>query len=111
MKFHFDCVFYYVADLRAAVNFYSKVPGLKLISQDEVARFDIDGVLFELVPGKPGGTGNGRLALRVDEINSACAQLRSKGVPVSEVQEKSNGKLAFFWDPDGNEIALWQYTR
>ncbi len=111
MRFHFDCIFYYVSDLNSAVQFYRERVGLKLNSQDEVARFHIDGVLFELVPGKPGGQGNGRLALRVADINAACAELKSKGVPVSEIEDKSNGRLAFFRDPDGNEIALWQYTR
>lgn len=111
MTFHFDCVFYYVSDLGRAIEFYRSTLGLKLVSRDEVARFDLDGILFELVPGTPGGTGNGRLALRVENIDAACAELESKGVRVSEVQQKGNGKLALFWDPEGNEIALWQYTR
>jgi len=50
MRFRFDCVFYYVTDIDRAVSFYTDMLGLKLISRDVVARFDIDGVLFEVVP-------------------------------------------------------------
>ena len=111
MKFHFDAVFYYVSDLDRAIRFYTHILKMKLVSRDAVARFDVDGVLFELVPGKAhGDDGNARLCLRVVDINAARAELQGKGVQVSEAQVKSNGKLAFFRDPDGNEIALWQYT-
>jgi len=62
MKYHFDCVFYYVTDMERAISFFTDILGLKLISRDVVARFDIDGVLFELVPAldktKLHGSGN-----------------------------------------------------
>jgi len=64
MKCHFDCVFYYVTDMNRAISFYSDILGLKLTSRDIVARFDIDGVLFEIVPAlnhnKLQGNGNAR---------------------------------------------------
>ena len=112
--FRFDCVFYYVGDLYRAVAFYVDVLGLQLSSRDAVARFDIDGVLFELVPSTDPavlcGHGNARLTLEVDDIESAVEDLRAKGVPVSEVEAVSNGRLASFEDPDGNELVLWQYV-
>lgn len=111
MKFQFDCVFYYVSDLEAAVRFYRDLFGLKLRSRDVVARFDIDGVLVELVPGTPGGTGNGRLCLKVGDLEAAAAELQGKAIRVSPIEDKGQGKLAFFHDPDGNEIALWEYRR
>ena len=115
MKLHFDAVFYYVSDLDRAIHFYADVLGLKLRSCDFVARFDVDGVLFELVPashsGKLQGEGNGRLCLKVDEIQSAIAELRAKGVRVQDAEAKSNGVLSALRDPDGNEICLWQYTK
>jgi len=49
-EFHFDCVFHYVSHMDLAIRFYRDILGFKLISRDVVARFDIDGVLFELVP-------------------------------------------------------------
>jgi len=54
VRFLFDCVFYYVRDLEKAIAFYSNALGLKLTSSDAVARFDVDGVLFELVPARHG---------------------------------------------------------
>jgi catechol 2,3-dioxygenase-like lactoylglutathione lyase family enzyme len=113
MKCHFDCVFYYVTDMNRAISFYSDILGLKLSSHDIVARFDIDGVLFEIVPAlnhnKLQGNGNARLCLKVENIYKAIEELQIKGVPTSQVQEVENGKLSSFEDPDGNEICLWQY--
>jgi len=113
MKFHFDCVFYYVTDLNRSVTFYSDVLGLKLVSQDVVARFDIDGVLFELVPTadkiKLQGEGNARLCLKVDNIHQSLEELQKRGIQSSQVQGVENGILASFKNLDGNEIYLWQY--
>ncbi len=113
MKFHFDCVFYYVTDMERAISFYAGVLGLKLTSRDVVTRFDIDGVLFELIPtpnaNKIHGGGNARLCLKVDNIHRALEELQAKGIHTRPVQETDNGMLASFEDPDGNEICLWQY--
>ena len=113
MQLSFDAVFYYTSDLDRAIRFYRETLGLRLTSRDYVARFDIDGVLFELVPGPPekiSGHGNARLCLRTDNIQNVSDQLRAKGVAVSAIDKKANGLLAEFKDPDGNEVCLWQYT-
>ena len=113
MKFHFDCVFCYVTDLGRAISFYSDVLGLRLTSRDVVARFDVDGVLFELVPNRDKGIlrgdGNARLCLKVDDVTQTVEYLKMNGTRVSQIQKVENGKLASFEDPDGNEICLWQY--
>jgi predicted enzyme related to lactoylglutathione lyase len=97
-----------------AISFYSSVLGLRLSSKDVVARFDIDGVMLELVPsrdrGKLGGEGNARLCLKVNDIDQAAEYLRMNGVQVGEIEILENGRLASFRDPEGNEICLWQYT-
>jgi len=111
VRFGFDCVFHYVTDMDAAISFYTSVLGLRLVSRDVVARFDIDGVLFELVPasGAPAvGTGGARLCLSVDDMSNAIAELRTAGVRVGTAREVENGLLASFEDPDGNEIFIWQ---
>ena len=99
--------------MKRAISFYSDVLGLRLISRDVVARFDVDGVLFELVPApderKLRGDGNARLCLKVEDINQAVKHLKSKGTDANEIQKVENGKLSSFEDPDGNEIYLWQY--
>ena len=110
----FDCVYYYVSDLDRAIAFYTEILGFHLSSRDAVARFMVDGVLVELVPTADpdllSGRGNGRLTLATDEIQSAVQELRSRGVSVSDVRVMSNGRLASLRDPDGNEVALWQYS-
>lgn len=112
MKFNFDCVFYYVSDIERAISFYAETLGMKFLSRDVVARFDIDGVLFELVPAPNEGTlqggGNARLCLQVEDIHQAIKNLQTKGIPISQVQDKGKGMLASFEDPDGNEVCLWQ---
>lgn len=114
MKFGFDAVFYYVADLERGVQFYTDVLGFQLHSRDFVARFYVDGVLLELVPSsdmsKLQGKGNARLCLRVDNIHEAIMELRGKGVQVQDAEPKENGLLSSFRDPDRNEICLWQYA-
>ncbi len=111
MRYKFDAVFYYVTDLDRAVRFYTDVLGMKLTSRDFVARFDIDGVLFELVPADHvEGNGNARLCLAVEDIEAARRDLASRGIATAPGQHKSNGWLTSFRDPDGNEICLWQYA-
>jgi catechol 2,3-dioxygenase-like lactoylglutathione lyase family enzyme len=115
MKFKFDCVFYYVSDIERSIRFYSDVLGLQLQSQDFVARFDADGVLFELVPstdkGKVGGGGNARLCLEVETLDQILSELKKKKVRVEPPKSEHGGRLASFYDPDGNEICLWEYAR
>lgn len=112
MTLQFDCVFYYVSDLDRAIGFYQNVLGLKLQSKDLVARFDIDGVLLELVPAKHferyGGTGNARLCLRVDNMSAARNDLIRLGVMSSEPVDEGPGVLSSIHDLDGNEICLWE---
>ena len=112
--FRFDCVFYYVLDLDRAIEFYTEVLGLRLSSRDVVARFDVDGVLLELVPTTDaslvGGNGNARLTLAVDDLHRAVAGLQAREVSVSPLHQVENGYLASLTDADGNEIVLWQYA-
>jgi catechol 2,3-dioxygenase-like lactoylglutathione lyase family enzyme len=114
LKLSFDAVFYYVTDMEASIAFYRDTLGLPLVSHDFVARFDLDGVLIELVRRPPGslvpGSGNARLCFTVDNMQETLDQLHALGIVTSEVQHKQGGKLAFFRDPDGNELSLWEYA-
>jgi catechol 2,3-dioxygenase-like lactoylglutathione lyase family enzyme len=115
VSFHFDAVFYYVSDLDRAVDFYTRILGFRLISRDVVARFDVDGVLFEIVPASDrrqfSGQGNARLCLRVEDIREAVEHLKRNSVSTTEPELKPGGVLSRFHDPDGNEICLWQYDK
>ena len=108
----FDCIFYNVLDFDRSISFYADVLGLKVESRDHVVRLSVDGVLVELVPapGSPAieGMGNGRLCLRVPDIHKAVAELKSRNVQVGDIHHRQNGMLCSLFDPDGNELALWQ---
>jgi catechol 2,3-dioxygenase-like lactoylglutathione lyase family enzyme len=114
MRTRFDAIFYYVSDLERAIHFYTDILGFKLSSRDAVARFDLEGVLFDLVPtqdrNKLSGQGNARVCLQVEDVQQVLGELRIKGVPTSRAEDKHNGTLASFRDPDGNELCLWQYS-
>ncbi len=113
LKLSFDTVFYYVTNMEASVTFYRDVLGLPLTSQDYVARFDLDGVLVEFVPAPAGaavlGTGNARLCFAVSDLKETVEQLHARKIATTAIEHKKGGDLAFFRDPDGNELCLWQY--
>jgi len=114
LKLSFDAVFYYVNDMDRAVSFYRDGLGLQLISRDYVARFDLDGVLIELVPRPIGltvtGNWNARLCFEVSNLEETLEELHARGIDTSGIAVKQGGRIAFFHDPDGNELSLWQYA-
>jgi len=77
-----------------------------------VARFDLGGVRFELVPKssnkKLPGTSNARLSLGVPDTGQATRESNARGVATTPVREETSGLLCYFQDPDGNELCLWQ---
>jgi predicted enzyme related to lactoylglutathione lyase len=109
MDLRFDCFFYHVSDMERSIRFYRDLLGLQLTSRDVVGRFEIDGVLFELVPGSPHRGGGGKLCLKTADLSRTAEELRELGVAVTDTRTVENGMLAYIQDPDGNEICLWQY--
>jgi len=113
LKLSFDAIFYYVRNMEESTAFYRDVLGLPVASRDYVTRFDLDGVLFELVPCPPGsavpGGGNARLCFGVSNLEETLKELCARGVEPSPVKHEKGGSIAFFHDPDGNELCLWQY--
>jgi predicted enzyme related to lactoylglutathione lyase len=114
LELKFDAVYYQVTDIEKSIAFYRDILGFHLSSRDYVARFDLGGVLFELVPNPPDntlpGTGNARLSLGVTDIRQATRELQARGVATTPVKEEPGGLLSYFKDPDGNELCLWQYV-
>lgn len=115
LKLSFDAVFYYVTNIEESIAFYRDTLGLPMMSHDYVVRFDLDGVLVELVPLPPGsvvpGSGNARLCFEVSDIKQTLEQLHARGIATSGIKNKKGGKIAFFRDPDGNELSLWEYEK
>jgi catechol 2,3-dioxygenase-like lactoylglutathione lyase family enzyme len=114
LKLSFDTVFYYVTDMEAAIAFYRDILGLQMVSRDYVARFDLDGVLIELVPLPPGtvvpGSSNARLCFSIANLEETLQLMHNRGIPTGKIKEKKGGRLALFRDPDGNELCLWEYA-
>jgi predicted enzyme related to lactoylglutathione lyase len=112
LNFSFDAVYYHVQNMDRAIAFYRDVLGFQLKSRDYVARFAVDGVLFELVPAPEGaaisGPGNARLSLGVTDIQAAIRHLASMGIKATPAKQEVGGMLSLFNDPDGNELCLWQ---
>ena len=59
--------------------------------------------LSEMAPGSVAG-----LQLVVADIEAAAAELKQRGVEVSEIQDFDWGSFVFFEDPDGNGWAVQQ---
>lgn len=113
-KFSFDAIYYHVTHMEKCIAFYRDILGFPLKSRDYVTRFDVGGVLFELVPAHEGetiaGPGNARLSLGVTDIQAAVDYLASKDVEAMPHKPEVGGMLSLFHDPDGNELCLWQST-
>jgi len=62
--------------------------------------------LSQMAPGSVEG-----LQIVIDDADSAHAELRERGVEVSDVQDLPWGRFVFFSDPDGNRWALQQIAR
>jgi predicted enzyme related to lactoylglutathione lyase len=60
-------------------------------------------------PVEPGSVQG--LQIVVDDIEAAHAELASRGVDVSGVQDLPWGRFVFFADPDGNRWAVQQIVR
>lgn len=106
----------YVTDMDRAVAFYTGSLGLGLVVRagDHWASIDAgDGFQLGLHPAAPGGPvpgsrGGITVGLAVDEpIDQVVATLQARGVVVQgPVGEEGMLKLAFFADPDGNQLYL-----
>lgn len=107
-----DFVRFEVSDLAAAARFYRDVLGLAqqvYSEQYQWAEFDCGNVTLALKGGAEvvaGGTG-ARVALAVEDIEAAHAELRSKGVRiVCPPQDHGVCQHLEVLDPDGNVLIL-----
>ena len=62
--------------------------------------------LSQMAPGSVEG-----LQIVIDDADAAHAELKSRGVEVSDVQDLPWGRFVFFSDPDGNSWSLQQIVR
>jgi catechol 2,3-dioxygenase-like lactoylglutathione lyase family enzyme len=110
----------YVSDMDRAVAFYTETLGLKLAGRygDEYASVDAGrGFFVGLHPSgprspKPGTPGSIQLSFGVHgKIEDVVAELTQRGIEFPDgIINDDPVKLAFFTDPDGNELYLCEYN-
>ncbi len=105
-------------DYARAKAFYTETLGFPIVGQlpgREVVFIDIGGTTIELSQGtpKPGdqkpSCGLMHLAFEVDDVDATYAELKAKGVEFFIEPRTPFGdlRIAFFRDPDGNELELF----
>ena len=112
-----------VADLAQARLFYCGVLGLAAVAEDSHAvTVDAHGTSLRLTGvGTPTPAPYSVLAWRVDDIRSAVDELAGRGVVFARydsVEQDGRGvwtapdgsKVAWFLDPDGNNLSLVQFA-
>lgn len=105
-----------VTDVDRAVAFYRDVLGIPFLFQvpgQPMAFFDCDGVRLYLgVPESEVFRARGVLYFTVRDIDEAHRELSSRGVAFRDRPhavhrtERSELRMAFFTDPDGNNLAI-----
>jgi len=102
-----------VSDLTRAIDFYQNTLGLrKQYATDTYAGFDGGGVQLGLRQGVPPSdpTGTPLIDFQVADIETVYATLKERGVHFSQEPHTApwGGHIAFFEDPDGNQLELIQ---
>ena len=114
-----------VVDLDRSIEFYTSVLGMRLLRRVDNAEFkytlafvgygqESEGAVIELtcnwgVESYDQGSAYGHIALAVDDIYSACAEIRERGGEITREPGPVKGgttEIAFVKDPDGYAIEL-----
>ena len=102
-----------VDDVEAATRFYVDVLGLTPRGDRPDFSFggawlDIGGQQVHLIEGRvPDGAGQ-HFAIQVDDLDATVAELRQRGVDVSDPKPVATSRQAFLSDPAGNLVELHQ---
>lgn len=106
------------ADLDGLLAFYTETLGLPVVGGfpgRPIVFLDAGGTTIELIgakaPAPPRGQGWSHFALEVADLEAAVSTLEARGVhfhvpPMSYPPEAPSVRIAFFRDPDGNELEL-----
>ena len=107
-----DFVMFQVTDLANAAQFYREMLGLKqeiYSEESQWAEFNCGNVILSLHGGAkiPSGIAGGRIALAVEDVQAAYAELKAKGVRmVGEPVDYGVCRVVEALDPDGNIVIL-----
>lgn len=103
-----------ISDIDRSVEFYRDILGMRFLYRfPGIAFFDCDGVrLYLAAPERPDFAGRSTIYYRVDDIERAVEALEGRGVVFTgrpHVVHRDPAYelwMAFFHDPDGNNLAL-----
>ncbi len=109
----------FVSDMKRAVNFYSYVLGLPIITKtDRSVEFRTDGPVLAVKPRAPLGPAQGKppassgmaqLTFQVVDVEVAFADAKGRGARViAPPRTVDAGRVAQLADPDGNIIELFE---
>lgn len=102
-------------DFPRAKAFYTETLGLNVVGQipgRDIVFLDIGGATIELMAAPdqaPGAAGAfAHVAFQVEDVDAVYQELAAKGVPFFiEPRGVGNLRIAFFRDPDGNALELF----
>lgn len=102
-----------VTDVAAAKAFYTEVLGFTERTDRPEFRFagawlDVGGQQVHLIEAPVPEAKGQHFALRVDDLDAAVAELRAKGIEVSDPKPVGPGRQCFVHDPSGNMVELNQ---
>lgn len=102
-----------VSDVPAAVSFYVDVLGLSLRADRPDFPFggawlDVGGQQVHLIEAVVPTDRGQHVAFAVDDVDAAVAELRRRGIEVSDARAVGAARQAFLHDPSGNRIELQQ---
>jgi catechol 2,3-dioxygenase-like lactoylglutathione lyase family enzyme len=101
-----------VTDMERATRFYGETLGLPQVSDGGFPEFKLgdNGFLYllslEAIGGAFRGPHDAGFALRVPDVAEAKRELEEKGVQFTGELDSGVCNMAFFADPDGNQIVL-----
>lgn len=100
-----------VSDMKKAVNFYSYVLGLPVITKsDRSVEFRTDGPVLAVRPrGPSAGGGTTQITFQVADVEVVFDEARRRGAQVvAPPRTTDSGRVAQLADPDGNIIELFE---
>jgi glyoxylase I family protein len=104
-----------VADVDAALDFYTRVLGLAERADRPAFGFggawlDVGDQQIHLIEATTPPSLGQHLALHVADLDATVAELRDGGVEVSDPSPIGPGRQAFLLDPSGNAVELYGRT-
>ena len=109
---HVDFISVPVTDMERSKQFYGETLGLPQTGDGGFPEYRLgdNGFLYllslEAIGGSFQGPHTAGFALRVPDVAEAKAELEAKGVEFSGELDSGVCNMAFFADPDGNQIVL-----